>query len=430
MASLAEDVTSCAICLETFVYPQILPCHHSFCKACLDRLRSGDVIECPTCRAVCKAVDAKCDFKTVNFIAVLRQRESEIRDELRAQDANPTTEVPAEDDVFTFQLTCELCEERSAERVCCDCRQVLCVTCQRIHLKSTSGSEHRVETFVEKLASGDKTLEDFRLKLNGHLYLSEKVLERVHTSRENALAESKQLKQDLMEKLDEIFEEVDQKIARNYDPHISSLKDSIAQLSGLVGNAPKRDRLLQKLTSSGSTKKDLLLQPEIECRKFSKGLDDERSKQTVQDAILHLKPLDLTGIVDLEFVQNDENDLIDMRGSTSDDVIPFADDVTESKTEAVPEPSAPPEHVLEGEAVMAEEKPQETPSEPQIQAEPKPKVEVVKKTPACSVCGKAYRNPVTLPKCKHTFCRQCIDGHYKKKRPRCPECGESLCVLM
>ena len=142
MASHAEDVTSCPICMETFKYPQILPCHHSFCKACLDRLRSADVIECPTCRATCTSVDAKCDFKTINFLAALRQRETELRQELTAQEkTSGEDDVSSNDgDVITFQMTCELCEESSADHVCTECRQVLCSTCQRIHRKSTSGS--------------------------------------------------------------------------------------------------------------------------------------------------------------------------------------------------------------------------------------------------------------------------------------------------
>ncbi|PVD36462.1 hypothetical protein C0Q70_03446 [Pomacea canaliculata] len=52
MAALHDDMT-CAVCTEVYISPRFLPCHHSFCLACLEELeyRYGDIIPCPTCRA-------------------------------------------------------------------------------------------------------------------------------------------------------------------------------------------------------------------------------------------------------------------------------------------------------------------------------------------------------------------------------------------
>ena len=45
----------CAVCLEQYTEPKVLPCLHSFCKRCLQGLltQEGAVfkINCPTCRS-------------------------------------------------------------------------------------------------------------------------------------------------------------------------------------------------------------------------------------------------------------------------------------------------------------------------------------------------------------------------------------------
>ncbi len=57
MASLdrcVDEVLQCSICLETFKDPRMLPCQHTFCKACLESStngkRSGDTANCALCR--------------------------------------------------------------------------------------------------------------------------------------------------------------------------------------------------------------------------------------------------------------------------------------------------------------------------------------------------------------------------------------------
>ena len=42
----------------------------------------------------------------------------------------------------------------------------------------------------------------------------------------------------------------------------------------------------------------------------------------------------------------------------------------------------------------------------------------------CTICMCPFTNPKTLDKCKHTFCKECIDVCFKKMKPACPVCGE------
>ena len=54
LAENLEKELECAVCLEQFKDPKVLPCLHSFCKICLEGLvdREGNAwkLNCPSCR--------------------------------------------------------------------------------------------------------------------------------------------------------------------------------------------------------------------------------------------------------------------------------------------------------------------------------------------------------------------------------------------
>ena len=53
-----NQMLECAICMEPYRDPRVLPCHHGFCKDCLEQLvcSSEDqrTLVCPTCRKTLK----------------------------------------------------------------------------------------------------------------------------------------------------------------------------------------------------------------------------------------------------------------------------------------------------------------------------------------------------------------------------------------
>ena len=52
LASSLKGMLECSICLDKYEDPRILPCHHVFCKACIDGVPTvqGNALKCPTCR--------------------------------------------------------------------------------------------------------------------------------------------------------------------------------------------------------------------------------------------------------------------------------------------------------------------------------------------------------------------------------------------
>ena len=67
MAGNFDSLIDCAICFEPMENPKILPCHHSFCGKCVDRLQQGDNIKCPMDNKVFNVSEIQNDFRFENF---------------------------------------------------------------------------------------------------------------------------------------------------------------------------------------------------------------------------------------------------------------------------------------------------------------------------------------------------------------------------
>ena len=67
MAQRFDSLTDCAICFERMENPKILPCQHSFCGKCVDRLKNGRNIKCPMDNKVFRVCDIQKNSRFENF---------------------------------------------------------------------------------------------------------------------------------------------------------------------------------------------------------------------------------------------------------------------------------------------------------------------------------------------------------------------------
>ncbi|XP_070556893.1 E3 ubiquitin-protein ligase TRIM56-like [Ptychodera flava] len=133
---IGEDFLTCPICLEQYQNPKVLPCHHSFCRLCLEKLVSKTgTLNCPTCQ---KSVQLLSDGVTGldnnsflnSMLEVVNKRTGEVSDQ--------------------SERNCEFCEETEASVFCVDCEQYYCDVCiEKIHKKLKLASEHKVFTVEE-----------------------------------------------------------------------------------------------------------------------------------------------------------------------------------------------------------------------------------------------------------------------------------------
>ena len=118
----------CPICAEKYKDPRVIPCGHTFCRPCIEALRT---LRCPLCRQRITLPgngvgDLPKNYFIVNFLQELSRVES----------------------------ACEVCsgEQRVATVFCIECQQKLCQACEKCHKKFNMTRRHKT---VELYPSGD-----------------------------------------------------------------------------------------------------------------------------------------------------------------------------------------------------------------------------------------------------------------------------------
>ena len=133
----------CSVCLDTYTNAKLLPCFHSFCKKCLERLvvqdRNGHTLTCPNCRRTTPLPPTGVSGLQTDFHV---EHLFEIRDMLLKAKAPQKTQ-------------CEKCEESLATGFCRDCGQFVCNKCTELHKKWKEFSTHQIASLsvVQKEAA-------------------------------------------------------------------------------------------------------------------------------------------------------------------------------------------------------------------------------------------------------------------------------------
>ncbi|XP_019850714.1 PREDICTED: RING finger protein nhl-1-like [Amphimedon queenslandica] len=140
MLEQLKDQVHCVVCLDVFTEPKTLPCLHSFCTSCLERMpqeKKGYVyaLNCPVCRTPASVPTEgvrgyPIAFHINNLIDVY-QKLSKVKQR---------------------QTLCENCSERNATGHCNECNQFLCTACIDMHKKWAMFSHHVIKS-VEEMAT-------------------------------------------------------------------------------------------------------------------------------------------------------------------------------------------------------------------------------------------------------------------------------------
>ena len=129
--NLNEDL-SCKICYEIYKEPKQLPCLHSFCVACLNRLAEtravNGKIQCPLCQ---RQIDVPESGTFENFPVSFY--------------INSLLDVLAIKDCGATRVTCGNCDKKSDQSsYCFDCSKFWCGECLNGHNILRENKEHRV----------------------------------------------------------------------------------------------------------------------------------------------------------------------------------------------------------------------------------------------------------------------------------------------
>ena len=120
-----DDENICSVCWDTFKFPKLLPCKHTFCLPCLHEFLEGlqdkSNLVCPLCRKPCHVPEKGfSDFPTNYFV--------------------PVEEIAKH---------CQECNKSFVSKVCFTCNTFLCMKCDLTHShikKRTEGEEEDSES--------------------------------------------------------------------------------------------------------------------------------------------------------------------------------------------------------------------------------------------------------------------------------------------
>ncbi|KAH6939023.1 hypothetical protein HPB50_015611 [Hyalomma asiaticum] len=123
--SQLDQLLTCAICLDRYRNPKLLPCQHSFCAdPCLEGLQdyARRQIKCPECRA-----EHRIPYNGVQTFPtnVTLMRFLELHRDITGEEPEP---LPSS------MERCHVCSEKSLVNRCSHCEKKICETCKEAHL--------------------------------------------------------------------------------------------------------------------------------------------------------------------------------------------------------------------------------------------------------------------------------------------------------
>ncbi|XP_078691197.1 uncharacterized protein LOC144921766 [Branchiostoma floridae x Branchiostoma belcheri] len=141
-SEITEEFLVCRVCLGDFEQPKMLPCLHTFCQPCLERLLATEPVgrlRCPTCRKHVPLPQNGVKGLTTNWLV------GKLHGILQQQPKEETQKKG---------VPCTACDRgKSAEFYCMECTDYLCQVCNDTHRGLKVTRSHKAVT-IQDLQSG------------------------------------------------------------------------------------------------------------------------------------------------------------------------------------------------------------------------------------------------------------------------------------
>ncbi|XP_071445797.1 RING finger protein nhl-1 [Hetaerina americana] len=137
-----EQLLTCAICLDRYRNPKLLPCQHSFCmEPCMDGLVDyvRRQVKCPECRA-----EHRIPYQGVQGYPtnVTLQRFLELHIEITGELPDPTSGQIME--------RCNVCSEKAYCTICVHCEKKICGECKEAHMEILRREISRINNQIRR----------------------------------------------------------------------------------------------------------------------------------------------------------------------------------------------------------------------------------------------------------------------------------------
>ena len=145
----AQNNLTCPICYQLFNNPKYLPCYHSYCEGCLEKMQVQSKIICPECRKEAKVPAGGVKELATNFFINRLVDDLILKKKVDGEQEVKCDECNEDDPVVSF---------------CPDCNSFLCITCNDYHKRSKKHFNHAVVPLTE-LKSNKETSIQAKVKI-------------------------------------------------------------------------------------------------------------------------------------------------------------------------------------------------------------------------------------------------------------------------
>jgi len=144
---IVEDGLSCPVCYELFENPKCLPCQHTYCEKCLERLQRGSEISCPECRAEASIPAGGVKCLPTNYVVGRLLNELSLKKKVTEGQQNKCGKCNDDNPVVSF---------------CNICTIFLCQPCTQLHQRSKIYGSHHVVPLKDHKTSGTSKFYKFQ----------------------------------------------------------------------------------------------------------------------------------------------------------------------------------------------------------------------------------------------------------------------------
>ena len=141
---MATDNLSCPVCYQLFKNPKYLPCHHSYCEQCLEKMQVQSKIICPECRKEAIVPPGGVKDLDNNFFINRLVDEFILKRKVEGEAEVKCDECSGDDPVVAF---------------CPDCTMFLCHVCNEHHKRSNRSRGHSIVPLTELRYKKDVTIQ-------------------------------------------------------------------------------------------------------------------------------------------------------------------------------------------------------------------------------------------------------------------------------
>ena len=130
----AQNNLTCPVCYQLFKNPKYLPCYHSYCEGCLEKMQVRSKIICPECRKEAKVPAGGVKELPNNFFINRLVDDLILKKKVDGEQEVKCDECNEDDPVVSF---------------CPECNSFLCLTCNDYHKRSKKYFSHDVVPLTE-----------------------------------------------------------------------------------------------------------------------------------------------------------------------------------------------------------------------------------------------------------------------------------------